>query len=247
MLLKNLDRFKVSTTDLAVTSYAGLLLPLGMGRSLGLEEELNRLGVKGEFQTIRTAAYMEMGAAGKNNLFAYPAQSNFSSVLHPLEWIERAHANGGDVLLDAAAFAPTNALDLSKYKPDFVPLSFYKIFGYPTGIGALLARREVLKKLQRPWFAGGTITVASVQGEKHYMAEAPNAFEDGTLNFLSIPAVEIGLNHLESIGMQKIHDRVHALTGWLLQEMLQVKHSNGTPVLKVYGPTSDNQRGGTIA
>jgi hypothetical protein len=46
MLLKNLDRFKVSTTDLAVTSYAGLLLPLGMGRSLGLDEELNRLEVK---------------------------------------------------------------------------------------------------------------------------------------------------------------------------------------------------------
>jgi len=46
MLLKNLDRFKVSTTDLAVTSYAGLLLPLGMGRSLGLDEDLNRLEVK---------------------------------------------------------------------------------------------------------------------------------------------------------------------------------------------------------
>ena len=46
MLLKNLDRFKVSTTDLAVTSYAGLLLPLGIGRSLGLDEELNRLEVK---------------------------------------------------------------------------------------------------------------------------------------------------------------------------------------------------------
>ena len=75
--------------------------------------------------TEALAAYMEMGAAGKNNLFAYPAQSNFSSVLHPLEWIERAHANGWDVLLDAAAFAPTNPLDLSKYKPDFVPLSFY--------------------------------------------------------------------------------------------------------------------------
>ena len=46
MLLKNLDRFKVSTTDLAVTSYAGLLLPLGMGRSLGLDDDLNRLAVK---------------------------------------------------------------------------------------------------------------------------------------------------------------------------------------------------------
>ena len=98
--------------------------------------------------------FLEMGTAGQNNLFAYPAQSNFSSVLHPLEWIERAHALGWDVLLDAAAFAPTNPLDLSKYKPDFVPLSFYKIFGYPTGIGALLARHQVLKKLQRPWFAG---------------------------------------------------------------------------------------------
>ena len=46
MLLKNLDRFKVSTTNLAVTSYAGLVLPLGMGRSLGLDAELNRLRVK---------------------------------------------------------------------------------------------------------------------------------------------------------------------------------------------------------
>jgi len=79
----------------------------------------------------------------------------------------------------------------SKYKADFVPLSFYKIFGYPTGIGALLARREVLKKLHRPWFAGGTITVASVQGDKYYLAEAPAAFEDGTLDYLNIPAVEI--------------------------------------------------------
>ena len=46
MLLKNLDRFKVSTKDLAVTRYAGLLFPLGMGRSLGLDEELNRLEMK---------------------------------------------------------------------------------------------------------------------------------------------------------------------------------------------------------
>jgi len=55
MLLKNLDRFKVSTTDLAVTSYAGLLLPLGMGRSLGLDVELNRLSLK-ERQRGYTAA-----------------------------------------------------------------------------------------------------------------------------------------------------------------------------------------------
>ena len=36
-----------------------------------------------------------------HNLFAYPAQSNFSGVQHPLEWIEQAHTRGWDVLLDA--------------------------------------------------------------------------------------------------------------------------------------------------
>jgi molybdenum cofactor sulfurtransferase len=111
-----------------------------------------------------------------NNLFAYPAQSNFSSVQHPLEWIERAQSAGWDVLLDAAAFAPTSFLDLSRFKPDFVPLSFYKMFGYPTGLGALIARVDKLHKLQRPWFAGGTITVASVQGDKYYLADGHAAF-----------------------------------------------------------------------
>lgn len=74
---------------------------------------------------------------GGHNLFAFPAQSNFSGVQHPLEWIARAQARGFDVLLDAAAFVPTNRLDLARFNPDFVALSFYKMFGYPTGVGAL--------------------------------------------------------------------------------------------------------------
>ena len=61
------------------------------------------------------------------------------------------------MLLDAAAFVPTNRLDLSTLQPDFVPISFYKMFGYPTGVGALIARKRVLGKLHCPWFAGGTI------------------------------------------------------------------------------------------
>jgi molybdenum cofactor sulfurtransferase len=191
-------------------------------------------------------ASLDLAAADKNNLFAYPAQSNFSAVQHPLEWIERAHAKGWDVLLDAAAFAPSNPLDLGKYKPDFVPLSFYKIFGYPTGIGALVARREVLEKLHRPWFAGGTITVVSVQGDKYYLAEAPAAFEDGTVDYLNIPAVEIGLKHIQSIGYETIHERVRTLTGWLLDNLSEMKHSTGIPLVRIYGPLTTIQRGGAV-
>jgi selenocysteine lyase/cysteine desulfurase len=181
-----------------------------------------------------------------HSLFAYPAQSNFSSVKHPLEWIEKAHQDSWDVLLDAAAFVPTNKLDLSAVKPDFVPISFYKMFGYPTGLGALIARREALAKLHRPWFAGGTITVASVQGDKYYMAEGASAFEDGTIDYLNIPAVEIGLKHIESIGYDVIHERVCSLAGWLLDNLTSMKHANGTPLVRVYGPTTTQSRGGAV-
>lgn len=183
---------------------------------------------------------------GGNNLFAYPAQSNFSGVQHPLEWIDRAKAAGWDVLLDAAAFVPTNELDLTRWKPNFVPISFYKMFGYPTGVGCLLARKDSLTKLHRPWFAGGTITVASVLGDKYYMAEDETAFEDGTLNYLSLPAVKIGLEHLTKIGIATIHKRVCSLTGWLLTQLITLQHRNGKPLIRFYGPLSSNRRGGTI-
>ncbi len=186
--------------------------------------------------------------AGSHNLLAYPAQSNFSGVQHPLEWIERAHALGWDVLLDCAAFAPTNRLDLSRWKPDFVPLSFYKIFGYPTGVGALIARKEALAKLRRPWFAGGTISITSVQGEGwHYLLEGSAGFEDGTVNYLNLPAVEIGLEYIELIGIETIHERVRSLTGWLLEQMADLRHSNGRRVVQIYGPETTEARGGTIS
>jgi len=181
-----------------------------------------------------------------NNLFAYPAQSNFSGVQHPLEWIAQAQAKGWDVLLDAASFVPTNRLDLSQWHPDFVAISFYKIFGYPTGMGCLIVRKEAFKKLRRPWYAGGTITFSSVVGDGHYLTPGPAGFEDGTVNYLNIPAVESGLKHIESIGIDVIHTRVMCLTGWLIDQLLRLQHSNGKPVIALYGPPNIHMRGGTV-
>lgn len=181
------------------------------------------------------------------SLFAYPAQSNFTGVQHPLSWIEEAQFHGWDVLLDAASFVPATRLDLSLWHPDFVPISFYKMFGYPTGVGCLLMRKAALAKLQRPWFAGGTIKAVSVQGNWHSMAEGNAAFEDGTLNYLNLPAVELGLKHLMEIGMETIHTRVLCLTGWLLDNLQALKHRNGKPLVHFYGPLTTIMRGGTIA
>jgi len=184
------------------------------------------------------------GASPK--LFAFPAQSNFSGVKHPLELVNEAHAHGWDVLLDAAAFVPSNRLDLSDVQPEFVSVSFYKMFGYPTGVGCLLARKDALPKLHRPWFAGGTVNFASVHGRRHLLAPGEAGFEDGTLNYLAIPAVEIGLRHLSSIGIDTIQTRVRCLTGWLLAQLLDLRHSNGRPMVRIYGPVTTTDRGGTV-
>jgi molybdenum cofactor sulfurtransferase len=182
-----------------------------------------------------------------HNLFAYPAQSNFSGVQHPLEWIEQAHAHGWDVLLDAAAYVPTNRLDLGVWQPDFVAVSFYKIFGWPTGVGCLLARREALAKLERPWFSGGTIVAAFVQREYYQSAPGAAHFEDGTVNYLGLPAVEIGLRLLERVGMEMIHARVGELGAWLLDALASLRHSDGSPAATIYGPRPFQRRGATIA
>ncbi|HCX24825.1 MAG: cysteine desulfurase [Flammeovirgaceae bacterium] len=181
-----------------------------------------------------------------NKLFAYPAQSNVSGVQHSLKWVKIAQDYGWDVLLDASAFVPTNQLDLSNVKPEFVSMSFYKMFGYPTGMGGLLIRKDAFKKLTKPWFAGGTVTLASAMTDRFYLAEDHSKFEDGTINYLDIPALEIGIRHLENVGMDTIHRRVSILTKILLEQLQAMKHPNGQPMIKLFGPTNTEARGGTI-
>jgi len=195
---------------------------------------------------IATDALLAQADPARPNLFAFPAQSNFSGVKHPLALIDAAHERGWQVLLDAAAFAPTNRLDLRAVSPDFVAVSFYKMFGYPTGVGCLLIRDTALATLQRPWFAGGTVNFATVQGRGHVLAPREAGFEDGTLNYLSIPAVEIGLRHLEHAGLGAIQTRIACLTDWLLTELQALRHGNGSPVVRLYGPSTCEDRGGTV-
>jgi selenocysteine lyase/cysteine desulfurase len=216
-------------------------------RAKGAEVDYAPLTVP-ELRIDRAATESRLSRADRSraNLFAFPAQSNFSGVKHPLALIDAAHERGWQVLVDAAAFVPTNRLDLRVVSPDFVAVSFYKMFGYPTGVGCLLIRDTAIATLRRPWFAGGTVNFATVQGRGHVLAPREAGFEDGTLNYLSIPAVEIGLRHLERTGIDTIQTRMDCLTGWLLTELQALRHGNGRPVVSLYGPLTSEQRGGTV-
>lgn len=185
-------------------------------------------------------------AGSAPHLLAFPAQSNFTGVKHPLEVVDEAQAAGWDVLLDAAAFVPTNRLDLQAVRPDFVVMSFYKMLGYPTGVGCLLIRTTALDRLHRPWFAGGTVNFATVQGRLHRLTPREAGFEDGTLNYLSIPAVSLGLRRLGAIGIDTLATRIRCLTGWLLDQLVALRHDNGRPMIRIYGPLTTDCRGGTV-
>src|SRR5690606_30080894 len=213
--------------------------------SRGADVRYIRIGT--DLRVADLEAQLEGADPGVPNLFAYPAQANFSGVKHPLEWIETARGMGYDVLLDAAAYVPTNRLDLGRVKPDFATVSFYKMFGFPTGIGALIARRAALEKLRRTWFGGGTVRFASAQNLVHIPYRNAAAFEDGTVDFLSIPAVPAGLAFLEALGMERIQAHVMGLTALLLRESSALAHPNGAPLVRIYGPCTTEGRGGTIA
>jgi selenocysteine lyase/cysteine desulfurase len=183
----------------------------------------------------------------EGGLFAFPAQSNFSGVCHPLALVGGARALGFDVLVDLAAFAPSHALSLRECPADFAALSFYKLFGYPTGLGALVARREALARLRRPWFAGGTVRYASVAADTHRLRAGHEGFEDGTPDFLGLSALAPGFRLLDEVGMGELRDHVARLTGRFLAGASALRHRGGAPLVRLYGPPDLEGRGGTVA
>lgn len=78
-------------------------------------------------------------------------------------------------MLDAAALAPTSVISLTETPVDAMAISFYKMFGYPTGVGALIVKESFLEVLERPWFAGGTVDIVQVPGT--LITRAPKLYE----------------------------------------------------------------------
>lgn len=113
-----------------------------------------------------------------SSLFALTGQSNVSNTKNSLSLIKHAASLGYYTLLDAAALAPTSVMSLSEHPVDAMAISFYKMFGFPTGVGALIAKESFLEHLKRPWFAGGTVDVVQAPGTIHTMtAEIHERFE----------------------------------------------------------------------
>ncbi|HZX25855.1 MAG TPA: aminotransferase class V-fold PLP-dependent enzyme, partial [Telluria sp.] len=180
-------------------------------------------------------------------LLAFPAQSNFSGVQHDLSLVGTAHALGYDVLLDAAAAGPAGAISLRTHPVAFLCCAFYKLFGLPTGLGALIVRRSALARLERPWFAGGTVDFVSIEHGLHRRSAGHAGFEDGTPNFLAAGAVEGGFALLARVPRPALRRRLRMLTARFLEGAAALRHADGFPKIQLYGPRELSGRGATVA
>eukprot|EP01029_Cantina_marsupialis_P016775 TRINITY_DN3755_c0_g1_i2.p1 TRINITY_DN3755_c0_g1~~TRINITY_DN3755_c0_g1_i2.p1 ORF type:complete len:229 (+),score=57.63 TRINITY_DN3755_c0_g1_i2:399-1085(+) len=115
-------------------------------------------------------------------------------------------------------------------------MSFYKMFGYPTGLGALIMHNDAANQMRKLYWGGGTVTLASDTEHFCVFSGKPSTkFEDGTLNFLSINALNAGFASIKELGIEKVSKHVHVLTQHLANTIAEMKHSNGAPLAKIFG------------
>ena len=184
----------------------------------------------------------------KVGLFAYPAQSNMNGRRLPLQWSGRLRKSQRpghqDVysLLDAAAFVATAPLDLSDHMdgPDFVALSFYKIFGLPD-LGALIVRKDAGHVLcDRLYFGGGTVDMIINGATEAWHAKKQTSLheilEDGTPAFHNIIALESAVHVHQALFHDMHHVSTHTgnLSKVLYDRMCALRHENGAALCRIY-------------
>ncbi|XP_060103805.1 molybdenum cofactor sulfurase isoform X2 [Heteronotia binoei] len=219
-------------------------------RAITAAMNVSSVPVKPAEMVLRTKEVAAEGLSCQTpHLFCYPAQSNFSGRKYPLAWIEEIKSGrlrpievSGKwfVLLDAASYVSTSPLDLNVHQADFVPVSFYKMFGFPTGLGALLVKNEIASCLRKTYFGGGT-AAAYFAGKDFYSPRRSIAerFEDGTVSFLDIIALKHGFDSLERLtgGMENIKQHTFALAHYTYTVLSALKYANGAPVVLIYSDT----------
>ncbi|KAL2641505.1 hypothetical protein R1flu_009092 [Riccia fluitans] len=178
------------------------------------------------------------------SLFAFPQECNFSGVRFDLGLIP--HVQHGShtesqrekwlVLLDAAKGCSTSPPDLHRFPADFVAISFYKIFGYPTGLGALLVRKGASELMRKKYFGGGTVAVSIADADfVRRRRKVEEWLEDGTASFLSIAALHHGFDIVNRLGMAAIRRHTGSLTSYTASKLAALRHKNGRLVCMLYG------------
>ncbi|KAF5344202.1 hypothetical protein D9756_011329 [Leucocoprinus leucothites] len=132
--------------------------------------------------------------SGAKALFILTVQSNATNSKMDISLIKYAAERGYSTMVDPVALVPTTPFSISDSGADAMTVSFSKMFGYSTGLGALIAKKTLLMEvLQRPWFGGGTTNLVQLSFLPYF-----DQIRDGTINFIMTKCITRGLNLISS-------------------------------------------------
>lgn len=175
----------------------------------------------------------------RTKIIALTHVSNGIGVINALKpIIQKAHAIGAKVLVDAAQSAPHMGLDVQYLDCDFLALSGHKMCG-PTGIGVLYAKEKILEEMN-PFLGGGDM-ILEVTKTSSTWNEIPWKFEAGTPPIAEAIGLGAAINYLQSIGMANIRAHEKKLLGCAIAELSKI------PGVKLYGPSDPEIQGGVLS
>lgn len=159
------------------------------------------------------------------------------TITDPRPIIQRAHAIGAVVVLDACQSVPHMPIDVCALDVDFLVFSGHKMLG-PTGIGVLYGRAELLAAMP-PFMTGGDVA-REVGFDEVIWEDAPLKFEAGTPAFVEAIGLGAAVEYLQAIGMDAVRDHERELTAYALERL------GALPDVRIYGPTDPELRGGVV-
>lgn len=171
-------------------------------------------------------------------LVAVTMMSNVLGTVNPVrEIIQKAHAAGAVVLVDAAQAVPHIPVDVQDLDCDFMAFSGHKMCG-PTGIGVLYGKKTLLEAM--PPFLGGGDMIRKVEWESATWNQLPWKFEAGTPAFVEGIGLGAAVDYLSGIGMEAIAAHERELTAYAMERL------SALTGLSIIGPPA-HQRGGVVA
>ena len=155
---------------------------------------------------------------GAVNYLAISEVSNVTGIRNPIEEItEIAHNYDAYVLVDGAQAVAHQQTDLNDLGADFYIFSGHKIYT-PMAPGVLVAKNEILKKLDGQDLGGGAVSTVSFH-DYEFVDSLSDREQAGTPNIVGAVALASVLTELKSVGMDVInrHDQelMSALIGGL--------------------------------
>ena len=170
-----------------------------------------------------------------SSIVSVPMVSNVTGDILDYEDVVRAARGSGSlVMLDASQAAPHMLLDADSIGADAYVLSAHKMLG-PTGLGVLIAKRELLDAIE-PLLYGGEM-VDQVSSERTTLAPIPHRFEAGTMPIAQVIAFSAALSMYRDLDPSLVEEHRRSLTGALLEGA----RSRDLPVLSAYASLRDDR------